>query len=265
MRRCIITLLTDFGDADGYAAAMKGVILGINERAVIVDVTHGIRPQGIREASLALLSSCPFFPAGAIHVAVVDPGVGSARLSVAVEAGGHFFVGPDNGLLFPVCSRMGVSSIHAIEKSRYLMPEMSSTFHGRDIFAPAAAHLSRGVNPARLGRRLERMERLVLPEPAMAAGPLKRLNGEVVHVDRFGNLVTNVSRGHLADLRDPRIRIAGRSLPLSDCYSDAEPGKLLAYVGSLGFVEIAANRGSAASVLRRGLGARVELREGRRI
>jgi S-adenosylmethionine hydrolase len=254
-RMGVIALLTDFGLADPYVGMMKGVILGIAPETAIVDVTHEVPPQDVRAGAFFLAQAARHFPSGTVYVAVVDPGVGGARRALAVAAGGQIFVGPDNGLLDPALSGRGAPRAVEIREPRYLLPVRSSTFHGRDVFAPAAAHLVRGLPLSSLGPRATRLVSLRWPV-VRAVGRGER-RGEILHVDRFGNLITNfapadVPRG--ATLRAGTFT-ANR---LHRTYLDAAPGALVALVSSYGLVEIAVRDGSAAARL--GLGRGDEVR-----
>jgi S-adenosylmethionine hydrolase len=250
----VITLTTDFGTRDTYVAEMKGVILSIARDVQVVDVTHEVAPHDVLEGALALEAAAPRFPAATIHVAVVDPGVGTARRGLAVAARDQMFVGPDNGLFTPFLDDRGW---HAFElaAAQYRLAEVSHTFHGRDIFAPAAAHLARGVEPARLGPPVADPVRLSWPALRVSEG---RVGGAVVHVDRFGNLVTSIPRDAVAALgAGVIVRVAGKSLPLVRTYGDLgrrDPGAL---VGSSNRLEIAVNAGSAAKALGAGPGTPV--------
>ncbi|MBI4317540.1 MAG: SAM-dependent chlorinase/fluorinase [Chloroflexi bacterium] len=258
MRR-VITLTTDFGLDDGYVGTMKGVILGINPEAVLVDLCHNVAPQDVNEAAFVLATSRRYFPAEAIHLVVVDPGVGSKRRAIVVESSAGVFVGPDNGVLTWAAGdrlyrRVTETSAHPGLRARnianpsYWLPHVSRTFHGRDIFAPVAAHLSNGVAPAELGEIVDQITWLRVPVPEVL-GPDK-LVAHVIHVDRFGNLITDLSEEdvrHLGGdlyLEIKRHRITG----LSEYYGAREG--LVALVGSAGFVEIAVHGGSAAQFLR---------------
>lgn len=252
----IVTLTTDFGTRDGYVAEMKGVILGLVRSAHLVDVTHEIAPQQVREAALVLEAVAPRFPPGTVHLAVVDPGVGTARRGLVVSAGGHLFVGPDNGLFTPLL-RVGRWEAFALEAPEYRLPRVSRTFHGRDVFAPAAAHLALGVAPARFGPPVRDPVLLAWPEPRAIDGGVA---GVVVHVDRFGNLVTSIGAAHLAALGTSgaaAVRVAGRTLPLVGTYAELPAGGLGALIGSRDRLEVAARDGSAAARLGVGPGARV--------
>jgi S-adenosylmethionine hydrolase len=247
----IVTLTTDFGLRDAYVAEMKGVMLGIarkaNETLQLVDVTHEVERHDITEGALALEAAAPFFPAGTVHLAVVDPGVGTARRGVAVTAGGQVFVGPDNGLFTPFLASDGWYAFE-IAEADYRLPLVSRTFHGRDLFAPAAAHLAFGLDPARLGPPVSDPVRLAWPEVRAVSGAVA---GAVVHTDRFGNLITSI-HGRSIDVLDGGlvIRVGGREVPLVGTYGDLSVGRPGALVGSGGRLEVAVREGSAAAVLR---------------
>ena len=250
----VITLTTDFGTRDTYVAEMKGVILSITRDVQVVDITHEVAPHDILEGALALEAAAPRFPAGTIHVAVVDPGVGTARRGLAVAARDQLFVGPDNGLFTPF---LGDSRWRAFElgAAEFRRAGVSHTFHGRDVFAPAAAHLARGVEPDRLGPPVTDPVRLAWPDMRVSEG---RVGGAVVHVDRFGNLVTSIHADAIAALGSGvAIRVAGKSLPLVRTYGDLGRGDPGALVGSTNRLEIAVNAGSAARTLRAGRGTPV--------
>src|SRR5262245_32283700 len=184
-----ITLTTDFGTRDWFVGTMKGVILGIKPRARVVDITHEIAPGDIRGGAFALMASCRYFPKGTLHVAVVDPGVGSRRRAIAVRTANSILIGPDNGVLSWALRGETIQSIRQLENRRYFLEPVSRTFHGRDIFAPVAAHLSRGVALERLGRELHDLVRLPWPEPVKQR---EEIRGEIVYIDRFGNAITNI-------------------------------------------------------------------------
>ena len=247
----IITLTTDFGTRDAYVAEMKGAILGIARAArqavQLVDVTHEVSPHDVAEGALALEAAAPFFPPGTVHVAVVDPGVGTARRGLAVVARGQVFVGPDNGLFTPFLAGADWAAFE-LAAAEYRLPVVSRTFHGRDVFAPAAAHVATGVAPARLGPPVRDPVRLAWPTALATEG---QLAGAVVHVDRFGNLVTSI-RGDLLEAfgRDATVSVAGRAVARVGTYGELGPGCAGALVGSGGRLEIAVREGSAAAVLR---------------
>ncbi len=244
----IITLTTDFGGSDSYVAQMKGVILTINPKAQIVDVTHSIPPQDVARAARVIESIIPAFPAGTIHVAVVDPGVGSSRRLLAAESAGQRFLAPDNGLLAPVFSSWPPGQIRELQNDRFWRKPVSLTFHGRDILAPVAAHWSLDVDPTEFGPIVEpgSLVPLHVSRPHRAGGALI---GRVEYADSFGNLITNIAASDL-DEGTAQISIAGRTIDgLCRCYSDQPVGALLALIGSSGRLEIAVNGGSAARLL----------------
>ncbi|HLG30718.1 MAG TPA: SAM-dependent chlorinase/fluorinase, partial [Candidatus Brocadiales bacterium] len=191
-KRHVITLLTDFGTKDSYVGIMKGIISGINPDANIIDLCHEIGRQDIFEGAYVLYSSYKFFPAGTIHVAVVDPGVGTKRKIICAKIRDYLFLAPDNGILSLVLTDEKPRLIIEVTNKKHFLPEISNTFHGRDIFAPVAAYLSRGINPLKLGKRLTKIKRIELPHPdASKQGVLK---GKVIYIDVFGNLITNIRR-----------------------------------------------------------------------
>lgn len=249
-----ITLLTDFGTADGYVGAMKGVIASIAPDALIDDVSHDI-PQGdVHAAAWALAGYWRLYPPGTVHLIVVDPGVGGERRAIAAEADGRLLVAPDNGVLSRALEAAEeVGAVHALEAERYRRPEVSLTFHGRDLFAPAAAHLALGVPIGAVGSAVEDPVRLELTTP-VAGGNV--VIGRVVHVDRFGNLVSDIPAEQIPS--GAVVSVGGRSIgPLRGTYSDVAPGMLLALIGSGGQLEVAVRDGSAHRVLRAERGAPV--------
>ncbi|HET7505262.1 MAG TPA: SAM-dependent chlorinase/fluorinase [Kofleriaceae bacterium] len=231
----IITLTTDFGTADGYVGAMKGVILrlaGSHPAPLIVDLAHDVAPGDIAHAAWVVATSTPEFPHGSIHVVVVDPGVGGARREVIVRARNRWYVGPDNGVFGYVAER--TSEAYAIESDRFRAERVSRTFHGRDVFARTAAAIASGEDPAAAGPRIELAGQL----PWGARDPA---TGRVVHIDRFGNLITDLPEAEAG----PAVTIADQVLPLAGTYEDVAPGALVAYIGSAGTVEIAVRDGRA--------------------
>ncbi len=247
----IVTLTTDFGTRDPYVAEVKGVILGLAPDAHLVDVTHEVEPQQIAEAALALEGVADTFPGGTVHLAVVDPGVGTDRRGLVVEAGQHVFVGPDNGLFTAVLARGGWRAFE-LTAPELRRPLVSRTFHGRDVFAPAAAHLVRGVPPERFGPPVTDPVRLPWPEARGVAGGMA---GAVIHVDRFGNLVTSIVTAQVLEVAGSApgtgtVRISGRALPLVGTYADLAPGSAGALVGSRNRLEVVVRDGNAALVLR---------------
>ena len=268
-RSGIVTLLTDFGESDAYAGVMKGVILARAPGAQIVDLTHQVVPQAVAQAAFLLETAWRFFPPGTVHVVVVDPGVGTVRRRLAVSAGGHFFVGPDNGVLsaaLPEVARgyrssaegyrvrqlslpAGVSGV-AVENETLFLQPMSATFEGRDVFAPAAAHLASGGVSSDLGPEMDEMAAFAAFRAPVVAG---RINGLVLRADRFGNLITDIVAEDLAT--KPVFTVAGLRLELARTYADAAGP--LAIIGSSGRIEIVVSNGSAALVLGAGPGDRV--------
>lgn len=252
-----ITLLTDFGTADYFVAAVKGTILTINPDARIVDITHEIPPHDIQSAAFTLLAVCSSFPAGTIHLAVVDPGVGSARRPLLIQARDQFFVGPDNGIFSYVCDSSGTPApapeVFHLTNARYFRAGVSQTFDGRDIFAPVAAALSVGVKPAAMGQKIADSIRLPpLAPPVSRNGEIK---GRLIHLDRFGNCVTNITPAELTGellAAGARLRINGKTVKSFRKFFVEETGsrdKLFGIWGSAGFLEIAAAGESAAKLL----------------
>jgi S-adenosyl-L-methionine hydrolase (adenosine-forming) len=262
--RCVsvITLTTDFGTGDWFVGTMKGVIQGIHPGAMVVDITHDLRAGDIRGGAFALAASCRFFPRGTVHVAVVDPGVGSRREAIAVQTADHCYVGPDNGVLSWALAKAKIKAIHALENQAYLLQPLSGTFHGRDIFAPVAAHLSRGVSLRKLGPALKDFVQLTWPEPREQP---RGIEGEVVYIDRFGNAITNLEAQGLRDLDRATCEIRAkrrRVCPVKTFYQAVPQGSPVALVGSSGLLEIAVNGGSAEKALGLKIGTRIVLRPG---
>jgi len=243
----IITLLTDFGNRDPYVGAIKGVILSLNAGTILVDLSHEVPPQDIIAGAFFLEESAPHFPPGTIHLAVVDPGVGTARRGLAAKARGHFWVGPDNGIFHLVFREGGPLEIVSLENSRYFRESLSTTFHGRDIFAPVAAHLSLGTPLEALGPPIT--DPMALPWP-QAIFTSEAVRGEIVYVDGFGNLVSNIRGSDLMSwLGEESYVVILGSLTLQGLvrtYGDALHGDFLALVGSHGYLEIACAEGNAA-------------------
>ncbi len=252
----IITLTSDFGLLDPYVGIMKGVILGIAPDAQLVDLGHDIPPQDIDEAAYTLRSAVPFFPDGTVHLVIVDPGVGSDRRPLLVTIARASFVGPDNGIFSFVLNEPGAQA-WALDRSAFWLPEISRTFHGRDIFAPVAAHRARGVGPAQLGTRIDDPVR----RPRLMAGRLGNgeIHGHVIHVDRFGNLISNIPASWFGDAiwtcEVGGERISGPS----QAYATTEPGELLFVISSNGTAEIAVREGNAAQLLGVRAGAQLRL------
>ncbi|HEY3082688.1 MAG TPA: SAM-dependent chlorinase/fluorinase [Chloroflexota bacterium] len=247
----LAALLTDFGLDDVYVGVMKAVVLGIAPKAQVIDLTHAIPPQDVLLGALVLEDARPYLPKRAAVVAVVDPGVGSARAALAARSGGRFFVGPDNGLLSWCLGED--AAVVRLESDRYRLPEVSNTFHGRDVFAPAAAHLLMGAELELMGPAVRDWVRLERPAPRRR--PDGSLEAHVIAIDRFGNLILDARPADLP--ARPRFRIGRRRIDgLTRSYAEAE-GELCALVGGFGRVEIARGNGSAAELLGRGRGAEV--------
>jgi S-adenosyl-L-methionine hydrolase (adenosine-forming) len=252
----IITLTTDFGLADPFVGMMKGVMLGIAPGAQLVDLTHEIHSYDLLEAALVVKASYLYFPKGTVHVIVVDPGVGSERRPVAATAGGHIFVAPDNGVLSLVLEN---NLAYEITNKSLFLGEISQTFHGRDIFAPVAAHLAGGISVDSVGPRIHDLVKLPFPAPRLRGN---RLLGAILRIDKFGNMITNLRRKDLG--REFSITVAGQPITkLCGSFSEANPGELFAIEGSAGFIELALNQGSAAERLKVERGAEIEVETGR--
>jgi hypothetical protein len=267
-RAPLVSLLTDFGTHDTYVGQVKAVLVGLCPRARLVDLTHEVPPQDVRLGALMLLDALQAFPPGAVHLAVVDPGVGMDRRAVALLAPTASFVGPDNGLLWPAFERAcgadcrALGRAYRLQNPALMRPSPSATFHGRDVFAPAAAHLALGGRPALLGPALPLGELVRLALPAARSVP-GGLAGEVLAVDRFGNCLSSILAEDLAGLGARellRVRLPGRApLPLATTYGEAPPGAPLALLGGSGRLEIAVRNGSAAASLALAPGAPVEV------
>jgi S-adenosylmethionine hydrolase len=258
----LITLTTDFGDRDWFVGVMKGVILKINPLAQIVDISHEIPAGDIRAGAFALASAYSYFPRGTIHLAIVDPGVGGDRTAIAVQTRMHNFVGPDNGLVSWAAAKEKIKAIHQLSNPEYFLQPVSQTFHGRDVFAPIAAHLSRGIPVKSLGRSLKDFVRIKWPAPLRGHN---RIQGEVVYVDRFGNAITNIEQTLLANLTSKKVKVIVKKryvFPLASHYEAVPRGQPVAVPGSSGFLEIALNCGSAADYFGLKNGEAVVLRVG---
>jgi len=257
-RRAVISLLTDFGTADYFVGAVKGAILSVNPEAVIADITHEIAPQDISAGAFTLLATYKTFPAGTIHVAVVDPGVGSFRRPIIVAANNQFFVGPDNGLFTYIYDREPSHRVFHVTAEKYFRLDPSTTFHGRDIFAPVAAALSNGVKPRAFGPKISDAVRLPV---SLESEVLKNgdVRARIIHIDRFGNCVTNITR----DLVKPNATLLiNRKIIREFRNFYGEDSGTLPFViwGSAGFLELSLNGRSAAKVLRVQRGDAVILR-----
>jgi S-adenosylmethionine hydrolase len=246
----IVTLITDFGWGGEYVGAMKGAILKVNARCLVTDITHQISPQNILQAAYVLQNSYRFYPPGTVHLAVVDPGVGMERRAVALETEGHFFVGPDNGVFSGLLAGKGKAEAYEIVDRKYGLRPVSPTFHGRDIFAPAAGHLSLGLPPGKLGPRAENLVRRDFPQPQETK---KKLGARILWADSFGNLLINVPRkgfGRALATRPFQIKGKGWKIErLSRTYGEGKPGQPMALFGSGGWLEISVNQGNALETL----------------
>jgi hypothetical protein len=239
----IVTLITDFGTSDGYMGAIYGVLKSINPRLEIITIASNIPPADIRKASRAFANSYRFYPPATVHMVVVDPTVGSQRRALIVDDGRYFCLGPDNGVLTPVLKSNPKSDCYQISNEKYLLLSDSRTFHGRDLFAPAAAYLSLGIPPEEFGPRVTDPVTIEDPVPSKFGN---EIIGNVIDIDAFGNLVTNITAEFLP--ANPIIEIRGHTIKgLLRSYADAPPNEPLAYIGSSGMLEIAINRGNAAA------------------
>ena len=244
MRR-IITLTTDFGLSDPHVGSMKGVIYSINPNALITDITHDIPSHDVFKAAFILRNFIPYFPEETINLVVVDPGVGSSRRAIAVEADNKYFVGPDNGVFTFVYMDANSYAVFEITDPKYMLKNISSTFHGRDIFAPVAGHISIGVSIKDLGKEVTDPVKIHIKEPEVSSD---EIIGEVVYVDSFGNLITNIS-GKLVN-SGSQIYIDDIFIEsVSKSYSDVPEGELLAIIGSSGFLELSVNQGRASELI----------------
>jgi len=245
----VITLLSDFGDV--YPASMKGVILRIHPDAKLVDISHSIPRHDIRAGAFILMTSARYFPSGTVHIAIVDPGVGTKRRAIAIMARSsegdiHYFIGPDNGLLIPAAKRFGEFEVYEITNGALFLKKVSSTFHGRDIFAPVGAHISKGLDIAEVGSR-------IFDFVGLDFGKGKKNNnsieGEIIFIDPFGNIVTNISLGTFDFKNGDILDIQGIEIPFLNSYGSCNEGDALCLIGSHGFLEIAINHGNAAAFL----------------
>jgi S-adenosyl-L-methionine hydrolase (adenosine-forming) len=254
----MITLTSDFGLKDPYVAEMKGSILTINPNATIIDITHEVEKFNIRMGAFMLASAAPYFPKGTVHLAVVDPGVGTDRRAILVQTGQYFYVGPDNGVLMLAAQNQGIKRIHELSNPKFMLPEVSCTFHGRDIFAPAAAYLDMAVKPDEFGHEINNV---VTPEFASLKSSNGTLTGEVLHVDGFGNIITNIGQKEMGQAKNLSVKLPKFSLNLSlgKTYAQTKPREAIALIGSHGFLEIALNQASAAEKLHVAAGDKIEV------
>lgn len=257
MRKKIITLLTDFGTKDGYIGAVKGVIKRINPQAEIVDITHDVNSYDVLGAAFALNNSYRYFPRGTIHLAVVDPGVGGLRQPILIKTKDFFFVGPDNGIFSFIYQREDLTDIIVISNKKYFLAEPSSTFHARDIFAPVAAYLSLGIKIGELGSPAKECMKFIIPQPETKG---KSLKGQIIHTDRFGNLITNIPADLLEKKKNVGIILGKRRIKgISRSYFEIREKRLGALIGSSDFLELAVNQGSAQKLLKAKIGDRIRI------
>jgi hypothetical protein len=260
----IITLTTDFGLTDHFVGTMKGVILEIAPEAQIVDISHAVQPFDILDGALTISQAYSYFPSGAVHMVIVDPGVGTARRPVILSSDRHLFVAPDNGVLSMVYDREERKSVRHVTAEHYFLQPRSNTFHGRDIFSPVAAYLAKGVTPDRFGEEITDYVRFSPPRPKPVDE--RTLRGVVLKVDRFGNLITNITREDaplLFAATPPAFKIAigtkAQATRMCTSYAEGAPGEVFGILGSMGFLEVAANRGSAFQLLGAGKGSEVNV------
>lgn len=263
MRRPVVGLLSDFGLKDPYVAEMKAIILSICEDAQIIDVSHGIEKFDVRMGAFVLASAVPYFPNGAVFVAVVDPEVGTKRRPIVVETKHSLLVGPDNGLLALATEKEEVKHVYEIGNTAFILPRVSKTFHGRDVFAPVAAYFATGRLPSEVGSEINNYFIPKYAKPAVEGGSLI---GEVLHIDDFGNIITNISEKDLNRMGAKQdvpllVKLERKVLSLRYCsaYGEVDVNELLTVIGGHGFLEIAINRGNAASKLRTRVGMNVQI------
>jgi hypothetical protein len=263
-RTAIITLTTDFGLNDHFVGAMKGVILEIAPEAQIIDISHAVQPFDILDGALTISQAYSYFPSGTVHMVIVDPGVGTARRPVVMTGDRHLFVAPDNGVLSLIYARQERISVRHVTTEHYFLQPRSNTFHGRDIFSPVAAYLAKGIEPDRFGEEIDDYVRFTAPRPK----PLdeRTLRGVVLKVDRFGNLITNITppdAPQLFGVAPPAFKIAiGNKVQATRIcanYAEGAPGEVFGILGSMGFLEVATNRGSAFQLLGAGKGSEVNV------
>ena len=250
MRKSIITLLTDFGTTDHYVASLKGVMLSINPHCTLIDITHQVSPQDIKEGAFTLANAYSFFPKGTIHLSVVDPGVGGSRRAILVVTQDYFFVGPDNGLFTLAAPKEQVRQVVALTNKKFFLPKVCTTFHGRDLFAPVAAHLSLGVKPEAFGNELDSWVELDFGKPRIKA---RELTGEILHIDVFGNLISNINEDEFFRFAKDHpfiIKVGKRTIHgLKRGYWGGKGNEPIALFGSGGFLEISVREGNAQKVL----------------
>jgi S-adenosyl-L-methionine hydrolase (adenosine-forming) len=260
----IITLTTDFGLTDHFVGTMKGVILEVAPEAQIVDISHAVQPFDILDGALMISQAYSYFPSGTVHMVIVDPGVGTTRRPVILSSDRHLFVAPDNGVLSLVYDREERISVRHITADHYFLRPRSNTFHGRDIFSPVAAYLAKGIEAGRFGEEITDYVRFSAPRPKPVDE--RTLRGVVLKVDRFGNLITNITPQDAPSLfaaAPPAFKIAigtkATATRMCTSYAEGAPGEVFGILGSMGFLEVAANRGSAFQLLGAGKGSEVNV------
>ncbi|HEY1241050.1 MAG TPA: SAM-dependent chlorinase/fluorinase [Bryobacteraceae bacterium] len=259
MPKPILTLTTDFGLSDHYVGAMKGVILGICPQAQIVDISHEVSPFGVAEGAYVIEQAYRYYPNKTVHVVVVDPGVGSARRPILVEAAGQVFIAPDNGVLGMILARKQ-HKVRVLSNGRYFLKSVSQTFHGRDIFSPVAAHVAAGVKPAQMGKRVDDYVRPEFASPVRTGE--HAWTGRILKIDHFGNIITNFYAADHPGLESGRFSLgigSHRTGRLARSYAESAPGELFVIAGSGGYLEVSLNQGSAASMIGCNGGVAVDL------
>jgi S-adenosylmethionine hydrolase len=255
----VIALTTDFGHSDHFVGTVKGVILGIAPRVHLVDSSHEIPPFDLGEGAFTIAQAYRYFPRGTVHVVVVDPGVGTERRPILVEAAGQYFIAPDNGVLSMIYAREK-HKVREITARKYFLSQVSRTFHGRDVFAPCAAHVARGVPAARFGKLIHDYAHLALATPQQVAR--RNWSGTILKIDRFGNLITNLHFDDFSWVADRPFELSvglEKVRRFTHSFADGGPGELLVVVGSSGYLEVVANQASAAKMLGCGTGSPVEI------
>ena len=253
----MLTLLSDFGYQDIYVGVMKGAIATINPQLQVVDLTHAIPPQNIAAASFALMNAYRYFPPGTVHVAVIDPGVGSQRRGIAIKIEEGFLVGPDNGLFGGILAKSpGIGAVELTNPQYWRLSSPSYTFHGRDIFAPVGAYLGSGVPLRNLGKEIDVNSLVQLSLPSYEVKP-EKIIGFIQYIDHFGNLITNIPAGEIEG-KSWFVLVSSRKIPATQTYSDRPLGELMALIGSNGWLEVAVNGGSAKDVLGMNWGDKIE-------
>ena len=254
----MITLTSDFGLKDSYVAQMKGVIYTINPAATLIDITHDVEKFNIRMGAFMLSSAASYFPKGTVHVSVVDPGVGTERRAILVQTKQGFFIGPDNGVLVLAAQSQNIEHIYYLTNDEFMLPQVSSTFHGRDVFASAAAHLDKGVKPSEFGPEINDA---VIPDFTSVKRRRGSFIGEVLHIDNFGNVITNINQKEISHAKTVNVKLRNLSLKLTfgKTYAQAKLQNPIMLIGSHGFLEIALNQDSAAEKLHAKAGDKIEV------